>query len=233
MVWGRRRSSQAAWTTRDEVLRYTCALAAELAAGGPVTSAGEVAAPFPPTLGEELPLWGSGAFTLHEWRAPGDGSWQPNRTMAFGTGPLGTGLVVGSLVGGVIANFRARRDAEAAAIPRWVPIEHGGLYLSRRGFYLHTPRVLVWDWASITAASMTGPAAVHLNGNSEHGPVSWLLCSDWAELLFVTWALTRHARHPQLADGQWLPPGWLDHAEAHHQPVPLASPHLLSATEHP
>lgn len=174
-MWGKRRSSEPGWTTRDEVLRYTCELAGELAAGGPVASAGEVAAPFPPTLGEEQPLWGAGSFTLHEWRAPGDGSWQPNRTVALGTGAVGTGLVIGSLIGGVIGNSRARRAAEAAAIPRWMPIERGGLYLSHRGFYLHTARVLVWDWASITAATMTEPAAVHLSGNSEHGPVSWLL----------------------------------------------------------
>lgn len=106
-----------------------------------MTSAGEVTAPFPPTLGEELPLWGAGSFTVYEWRAPGDGSWQPNQTIAFGTGAVGAGLMIGSLLGGVIGNSRA---AEAAAIPRWMVIERGGLYLSHRGFYLHTERVLTW-----------------------------------------------------------------------------------------
>jgi hypothetical protein len=229
MVGRKQRAAEQVWTTRDEVLRYTCMLAAELAGGGPVLSAGEVAAPFPPTLGEARPLWGAGSFTLHEWRAPGDGSWQPTRTVAFGTDALGAGLIIGSLLGGMIANSRARRDAEAAAIPRWMPIARGGLYVGERGFYLHTDRVLAWDWASVTAASMIEPAAVHLSGNSEHGPVSWLLCSDWAELLFISWALTRHPRHPQLVDGQWLPPGWLDHARTHRQLVPLASP----MAEHP
>jgi hypothetical protein len=233
VVRRQQRAAEPAWTTRDEVLRYTCMLAGELAAGGPMVSAGEVAAPFPPTLGEQGPLWGSGSFTLHEWRAPGDGSWQPTRTVAFGTGGLGAGLMIGSLLGGVIANSRARRAAEAAAIPRWMPIARGGLYLGHRGFYLHTDRVLAWDWASVTAASMTEPAAVHLSGSSEYGPVSWLLCSDWAELLFVTWALTRHPRHPQLGDGQWLPPGWLDHAHAHQQLVRLTSPHLSPTADHP
>lgn len=66
--------------------------------------------------------------------------------------------------------------------------------------------------ASVTSATMARPGAVQISGNSEHGPVSWALCSDWAELLFITRALTRHPRHPQLIDGQWLPPGWLDHA---------------------
>lgn len=228
-MWPKQRSSTPAWTTRDEVLRYTCVLAEELAAGGVVVSAGEVAAPFPPTLGEQQPLWAAGSFTLHEWRAPGDGSWQPTQTLAFGTGPVGAGLMIGSLIGGVIANSRARRAAEAAAVPRWMPIAHGGLYLSHRGFYLHTTRVLPWDWASITAASMTEPATVHLSGTSEYGPVSWLLSSEWAELLFITWALSRHPRHPQLVDAQWLPPGWLAHAHTQHKPVQLTSLRLPAA----
>lgn len=232
-MWRKRLSSAPGWTTRDEVLRYTCVLADELAAGGPVASAGEVAAPFPPALGEELPLWGAGSFTLHEWRAPGDGSWQPNRTVAFGTGAVGAGLMIGSLLGGVIANSQARREAEAAAIPRWTQTAGGGLYLSHCGFYLHTDRVLTWGWDDITTASITEPAAVHLCGNSVHGPMSWLLRSDWAELLFVTWALTCHPRHPQLANGQWLPPGWLDHADRHHQPVRLTSLNLPPAVGHP
>lgn len=151
--WGRRRSSGTTWTTRDDVLQYTCALAGELARGGPMVSAREVAAPFPPTLGEEQPLWAAGPFTLHEWRAPGDGSWQSNQMVAFGTGAVGAGLVIGSLIGGAIANSRARREAQAAAVPRWMPIGQGVLYLSHRGFYMRTPQVLSWDWASVTAAT--------------------------------------------------------------------------------
>jgi hypothetical protein len=212
----RRRSPDPAWTARDDVLRYTCMLADELAVGlsRPVASAAQVAAPFPTTLGEQQPLWASGSYTLHAWRAPGDGSWQANRTLAFGTGALGGGLVLGMLVGEMIGNSRARRAAEAAAIPRWMQIGHGTLYLGHRGFYRYTPQLLApCEWADITAATMTGAGAVRISGNSTDGPPgTWLLCSVWAELLFVTWALTRHPRHPQLIDGQWLPTGWLDHA---------------------
>jgi acyl-CoA synthetase (AMP-forming)/AMP-acid ligase II len=46
--------------------------------------------------------------------------------------------VIGSLLGGVIANSRARRAAKATAVPRWVQTGRSGLYLSHRGFYLHT-----------------------------------------------------------------------------------------------
>jgi hypothetical protein len=219
VVRRKQRPSGPAWTVRDQVLQYTCELACELAAGGPVVSAGEVPAPFAPALGEELPLWGAGPFALYEWRAPGDGSWQSDRMMIFGTGAVGAGLMIGSLIGGAIADSRARHAAEAAAIPRWMSIEHGELYLSHRGFYLHTPRVLVWGWDSVTAATIIEPAAVRISGHSVHGQVCWLLRSDWAELLFVTWALTRHPGHPQLVNNQWLPPGWLTHAHTHHKSI--------------
>ena len=42
--------------------------------------------------------------------------------------------------------------------------------------------------------------------------MSWIIQSDWAELLFVAWAVIRHRRHPQLVTGGWLPPGWVERA---------------------
>ncbi len=83
--------------------------------------------------------------------------------MAFGTGPVGAGLVIGSLLGGVIANSRGRRGDTAVDADRG-----GGLYLSHRDFYLHTARVLVWGWDDITTATMAKPVAVQLSGNSVH-----------------------------------------------------------------
>jgi hypothetical protein len=59
---------------------------------------------------------------------------------------------------------------------------------------------------------MAAPAAVQISGEGANGPISWLLSSDWAELIFVSWALARHPRHPQLLSGGWLPPGWANHA---------------------
>ena len=114
-------------------------------------------------------------------------------------------------------------------LPRWIQPAGGGC--SHRGFYLHAERVLTWGWDDITTATMAKPGAVQIRGNSVHGPVAWALCSDWAELLFITWALTRHPRHPQLLNGQWLPPGRVDHAHTHHQPVLLTSLGLPPAAE--
>jgi len=130
------------------------------------------------------------------------------------------GLLAGSVIGNARAKAHARAQAAADATPRWVPIEQGTLYVSRYGWHMHTPSVLSWSWPSTTSASMMGPAAVHVTGDSTSGPVSWMLESDWAELVFVLWALVRHPRHPQLLSGGWLPPGWVEHAMGHNKPVP-------------
>ncbi|WP_158888674.1 hypothetical protein [Amycolatopsis anabasis] len=215
------------WTPRDEALRYTCYLAALLAGGHDLSQVAEVFAPFPATNTEDERLWVMGPFLLSDFRSLGDGSWQVTTPMVFGTGALGVGLVAGSLIGGSIAKSRARRAAQMAAIPRWVPIEQGTLYVSQRGFYLHTPRVMRWHWEAVTSAAMVAPATVHLAGNSDNGPISWILQSDWAELVFVSWAYTMHPRHPQLITGEWLPPGWMEHAHYHQrapEPVPAISP---------
>lgn len=211
-------TQQSGWTHRDDVLLYTCHLAGLMSSGADLSEMHEVLAPFPPAAEERL--LAAGSFTLSDWRALGDGSWEVSTPFVFGTGALGVGLVAGSLVGGAVARSRARREAAAAAVPRWVPIEHGMLYVSRYSFYLHTPRVLRWQWAHINAANMVGSGAIHFSGDSKNGPISWLLTSDWAELVFVTWALQQHPRHPQLLTGGWLPPGWVEHARARHQPMP-------------
>ncbi|MFI9451553.1 hypothetical protein [Amycolatopsis sp. NPDC052450] len=216
------------WTQRDEVLRYTCYLAAMVAGGHDLSQTPEVLAPFPTVNADDERLWAVGQFILSDFRALGDGSWQVNTPMVFGTGAVGLGLVAGSLIGGAVAKSRARTAAQAAAMPRWVPIVRGSLYASSYGFYMYTPQVLRWHWSAITAASIVAPATLHFTGESVDGPISRLLQSDYAELLFVTWALDQHPRHPQLVTGGWLPQGWLQHAAAHDR-QPDAAPGLLPA----
>lgn len=211
------------WTYRDDVLSYTCYLAGLMADNAELSQVEEVLAPFP---GRNVPgerFLATGSVVVSDFRALGDGSWSVSTPFVAGTGALGVGLVAGSLVGGAIARSRARQQAAAAAVPRWVPIEQGGLYLSAHGFHLYTPRVLSWHWEAITGAAMVAPAVVHVTGNSKNGPVSWLFQSEWAELLFVMWANAVHPRHPQLVTGQWLPPGWVEHAQWHRR-VPALPP---------
>lgn len=103
------------------------------------------------------------------------------------------------------------RAGPGAAAPHWTEIDRGTVFVSALGFHLATDRaVWSWGWASITAAQVDGPGAVHLLGQGADGQTSWLLSSDWAELLFLTWAFAEHPRHPQLQSGEWLPPGWLE-----------------------
>ncbi|WET78707.1 hypothetical protein P3102_32435 [Amycolatopsis sp. QT-25] len=203
------------WTQRDETLRYTCYLAAMVAGGHDLSRMPEVLAPFPPANADDERLWAVGQFVLSDFRALGNGSWQVSTPMVFGTGAVGLGLVAGSLIGGAVAKSRARAAAQAAAVPRWMPIERGAVYVSAYGFYLYTPQVFRWRWTAMTAASVVAPATVHFTGDSDNGPVSWLLQSDYAELVFVIWALNQHPQHPQLVTGGWLPQGWLQHARAH------------------
>lgn len=206
------------WTDRDAALLHTCRVVAVLQERGDVTAFPEVVGPFPPARVDEQFL-ATGPFTVWSWTALGDGSWSVSTPSVAGTGTLGLGLAAGSILGGAIARRRARREAAAAAQPRWVPISHGALYVSQHGFYLHTPMLLTWHWDRITTADLLAPGAVHISGTSTDGPVTWLLHSNWAELVFVLWAMARHPRHPQLLTG-WLPDGWAERARAMHQPVP-------------
>jgi hypothetical protein len=214
------------WTPRDEVLLYTCRLAAALVAGGDMGHVAEVLAPFPPSLADDERFFAAGPFTLADFIPLGDGSWQSNGFVVAGTGALGMGMLAASLAGNAAAKSRAQAAAAANAVPRWVPIAHGTVYISQYGFHMHTPQVWTWSWRAIAAATMAAPAAVQISGEGAKGPISWLLSSDWAELIFVCWALARHPRHPQLLSGGWLPPGWANHATAHHPDVAPQVPGL-------
>ncbi len=216
----------AAWTSRDEILLYSCRIADTIRSGGDVSVIPEVLAPFPPPLSPLERLWAAGPFTLLDFRTLGDGSWQTNSFLVGGTGKVGMGLLAGSLIGNAAARSRARSAAAADAVPRWVPIDQGMVFASQFGFHMHTPSVLSWSWESVTGANMVAPGAMQFSGESRNGPVSLMLQSDWAELIFITWAMARHPRHPQLVSGGWLPPGWVGHAATHRQSVPARFPGL-------
>lgn len=205
------------WTDRDSALWHTCEVAADLMLDGCVTCRLEVLSPFPPSFSNDERVLASGVYQLHQHLAPGDGTYLRESGYFFATGPLGLALTAASLAGRAAGNRSRRLAAQAAATPRWVVTETGTLHVSTHGFYLHGPHGLaVWSWSGVSTASMVGPAAVHLLGTSTTGPVSWVVESDWSELLFLLWAATVHPRHPQLVAGGWLPPGWLEWARAYH-----------------
>ena len=211
------------WTDRDTALWHTCEIAGDLAAGVVPAPRQQIATPFPPQFAQDEEFWGVGAYDLYEIRVLGDGSYTHQ-----------DGFLLSSSVTDVLAfhlwlySLNSRRRARAAqdAVPRWVRIDGGAVYVSRYGMHWQTPYSLgTWAWEHISAAEVVEPGVLHVQGQSVDGPVSWLLNSDWAELVFVTWAFARHRRHPQLLAGSWLPPGWLQWC-ATRFPTRLASPAL-------
>jgi hypothetical protein len=92
------------------------------------------------------------------------------------------------------------------------------MFVSTHGFYLRSAGGLYpWSWGAVMAAELVAPATVQVHGEAQTGPVSWLLRSVWAELLFVLWALAVHPHHPQLASGAWMPPAWRGRPELRQQ----------------
>lgn len=221
------KTTTAPWTDRDTALWHTCEIAAVLAHGRIPPPRQQVVSIFPPQLAPDEQYWAAGPYLLNEELAPGDGSYVHDSGYFLATGRGGLTATAAVAAFRAAGNARRRRRAEEAAVPRWTPIEHGTVYLSAYGFSLHGPGgVSPWGWPSVTAAQMVAPGAVHLLGASVRGQVSWILQSDWAELLFVAWALARHRQHPQLITGSWLPPGWLQRCAEFSQQTRLASPAL-------
>jgi hypothetical protein len=183
-----------------------------------------VATPLPPVLGAGEVVLADGGFELMTFRPVGNGGYMHRSTAVLPLGRGVTGLAVGALVAQSVGNRRRRTAAERDAAPRWVVDDRGGLWVSTHGFYLQTARGLFpWPWHSIQAAELTGPGQVHVQGTSESGPVSWIVGSRWAELLFVLWAMVRHPQHPQFTTGTWAP---------HRRPtIPSEPPELVKHRE--
>ena len=211
----KRSSFEEPWNDRDRALLHTCTIGATIVRQHGLESIAEVIASFPTTLGPDEPLWACGAYIAYEHCALGDGTYYKSNTVVAGTGPLGLGLLAASLTGSAISNSRAKNQAAADATPRWVPAHSGDIYIGPRGCYFQNPKVLPWGWDDIEESSMIEPGVVRWVGRSTAGQVAWLVQSGWAELVFLLWALNRHPRHPQLADGSWLPDGWIQRARLH------------------
>lgn len=196
------------YSDHDAAIWHTRAILRHLREGRP-HALPQVATAFPPQLGPDERVLAVGRFELLTFRAVGDGSYQHDGGFFFATG-LG-GLAATAAVAGVRAagNSRRRGAAAADAVPRWVVDDAGVLFVSTHGFYLDTGRAfLPWAWPHVDTMQLVAPRAVHLQGRSTDGPVSWILQADWAELVFVLWCLVRHPAHPQLTSGQWVPAGW-------------------------
>ncbi|MDL5158954.1 hypothetical protein [Actinomycetospora termitidis] len=214
----------APWTQRDTALWHTCDLAAAMARGEYPTPKQTIASSFPPCYAPDERFWASGPYSLSLYFAMGDGSYESSTTIAGGTGLLGMALLAATATGSAVGNARRRREAAALAVPQWHVVQQGVLHASGYGVYLQSAEYGLgsWDWWSLLSAEMLAPGVVQFQGR-DTGP--FVIASDWAELVFVTWAICRFPGHHQLVTGTWLPEGWLAHAAAHH-PTALRSPAL-------
>lgn len=164
-------------------------------------------------LGSNEIALAAGPVAADAFRSAGDGSYLHSSGFAFGTGGLGVALVAGSLIGNAAANSRRRREAEANAASMWRPEFTGLVFVTNTGFVLQTSDGLFpWQWASLDLMEVVSFNRVVVHGRSATGTITWRLTSEWAELIFVMWALNQHPQHPQLRDGTWLPEGWIEWA---------------------
>jgi hypothetical protein len=171
----------------------------------------------------------AGAVHADAYRSAGDGSYVHSSSMAFGTGGVGVALVAGSLIGNAAVNAKRRREAEANAAATWRPEFAGSIYVTSSGFVIQTADGLFpWDWQSIDLMEVAAFNLLVLQGRSAKGAITWRLTSEWSELVFVLWALNHHPNHPQLRDGTWLPPGWIEWATHMGYRPHLAHPQIES-----
>ena len=213
---GAQAASAAGWSQHDSALWHTVDILAAWLTGS-IQQRPQVLTPFALAGGENEQVLVEGGYELYEYVALGDGSYAHSTTLVGGSGFLGLALAAGTLAGSAMGNARRRAEAQRNAAERWHPTDRGQLFVSTHGFYLSNQYGLrPWTWAGIDAATVVGPTGVHVQGRGWGGtPISWIVRADWAELLFVMWALARHRQHPQLLTGGWLPPGWTERAQRH------------------
>jgi hypothetical protein len=212
------------WTAHDSALYATCEIATAVAQGQgdqlPV-----LAHSFALDLAPNDRLLASGGYALDWWGAAGDGSYMTSSFIAGGTGVFGLGLLAATAIGSSARNARAKRNAAADAADRWRPVDAGTVHVSYFGFYLTDGQCGFrrFGWHDLVQASVTEVGGMHFHAATSGGGSSdFFLRSDWAELLFVMWAMYRNQHHPQLIGGSWLDAGFLARCRQNgYRPPPL------------
>lgn len=202
------------YTQHDAAIWHTRGIVAAVHAGRQAMLP-RVATTFPPTLGHDEVVVASGPVDVLVWRALGNGSYSHQGGFFFATGAAG--LAATAVFAGVQAtgNAARRAQAQADAQPRWVRDFGGLVTVSTHGFYFEVPAgLLTWGFGDVHSMELVAPRAVRMHGQSVHGPVQWVLLTDWAELLLALWAVARHPHHPQAVGEAWIPPGWHDREAA-------------------
>jgi hypothetical protein len=215
---GQAGAAQRTWLPSDSALWHTCRIVTELITG---SEPALVATTFAPAEGERV--WAAGSLAIDEFGIAGDGSYMHHGTGALlGYGKIGVAFTAASVVGTAFGNARRKRAAIQAATPAWHRMTAGGVFVTNYGFRIQDQTgIFFWDWGSIEAMEVNAYNVVSIQGRSENGPVHWRLLSEWAELIFVLWAMNRNPQHPQLRHGGWIPPGWIPWAASQGFPPPV------------
>lgn len=186
-----------------------------------------------PSIGTTFPLrfdsreraLAQGDFTLFTYSSAGDGSYSHNGGFFFATGAAGLALTAVTAAGRAAGNSRRRAQAASDATTTWRPADSGSLVVSSFGFYLIAQQGFhPWVFPAVTTAQMVGPGQLLLSGDSDRGPIQWILASTWAELVFTLWARAIHPQHPQLAQRDWIPPGWSERLQQSGHVLPAHPP---------
>jgi len=200
------------WDTSDRAKTLTFSVYERLINGQPLQPVAPARTVIRPKHSVDEMMLASGQFELLEFSAVGDGTYYQHTGFAVGN-PLFMGAFFGAQA---IANANNRRAAERAATPQWHVIEQGILTVSDYGFYLETQASLWdWDWGSIDSLEVIAESNSLMRGQSTKGPVTWIIHSDWAELVFVLWAAAVHPAHPQFRSASFLSAECAARASAH------------------
>ena len=193
------------WSAHESALWWTCNFVRDL------TRSGRLPPPVPVTFAmqqaedEFVYQWGN--YHRSWFGAQGRAGYRRSFLFAGGFSPLGMGL--GALTLGASAVLNASRKARArqAATPMWRLSDSGTIYISTHGYYIANQYgLLPFAYDGHVSATLVQPGVFQYDMFMADGSQQRFATStNWAELIFVTWAMKHCPNHPQLQNLGWLP----------------------------
>lgn len=211
---------QEMWTERDSVLFASCEILAA-ATSGQLGSRPVLAHSFALRFAQDERLLATGAYQLHWWGAVGDGTDASRTTIVGGTGIIGIGLLGATAFGSAAGNANRRARAAADASSQWRPFDAGYLHISDQGFYLQgSSGFRSFCWSHVVEGDLTAETMFAFNAMTTNGTDYFCLTSDWAELVFMLWALAVNRNHPRLINNSWINPAFFEKCQRLGYPTP-------------
>lgn len=212
------------WTEYDDGLLYTLWIVSSL-----LTGRGErlecLNPPFAIDYHQGERVFTAAPFQVLAWASPGDGTYLHDSSFLFATGRGGLTVTAAAAAFRAAGNARRRGQAERDAMPRWMPVDQGTVWVSSHGFRIGTMRGLTtWPWSSVDGMQMVNQGDVQIQAQSVDGPINCQIVSPAAELIFALWVLALQVPHPQWMDRGWIPAHWLSWAAAQGKQMPFNDP---------